>query len=75
MNTIEVLAVFVAIPAVIYGAIAALTLLPGRAKRKSRYKAGEPWEYGPQWWAGDTPVQVPTADAAVGSRGGAHGAW
>lgn len=75
VNTLEVLAVFVGIPAAIYGLIAVLTLLPGRSKDRARYRPGEAWDHAPQWWAGDTPVQVPD-DAATGTgRGGARGAW
>ncbi|MEJ7651224.1 MAG: hypothetical protein WKF57_19600 [Nakamurella sp.] len=76
MNVLEVLAVFVGIPAVIYGLIAALTLLPGRSAERVRYRPGEPWDHAPQWWAGDTPVQIPSEAAAAGAkRGGARGSW
>lgn len=76
VNTLEVLAVFVGIPAGIYGLIAVLTLLPGRSKDRARYRPGEAWDHSPQWWAGDTPVQVPDdADVTGTGRGGARGAW
>lgn len=75
MNTLEVLAVFVGIPAVIYFGIAAMTLLPGRSKRQATYRSGDPWEHAPQWWAGDTPVQVPADVVADTQKGGARGAW
>lgn len=76
VNTLELLAIYVGIPAAIYGFIAACTLLPGRAKGRARLRAGQDWDYPPQWWAGDTPVQLPPTDAAAGSgRGGARGAW
>ncbi|MGI8417030.1 MAG: aa3-type cytochrome oxidase subunit CtaJ [Nakamurella sp.] len=76
MNILQTLTIYVGTPAVIYGGIAACTLLPGRAKQKARYRAGQPWDYSPQWWAGDTPVQVPAADVNAGAaRGGARGTW
>jgi hypothetical protein len=80
VNTLELLAVYVGIPAVICGVIAACTLLPGRAKEKARLRSGPDWDYPPQWWAGDTPVQLPSTDSDAGAvagsaRGGARGAW
>lgn len=80
VNTLELLAIYVGIPAVICGFIAACTLLPGRAKEKARLRYGPDWDYPPQWWAGDTPVQLPSGDGAAGgvarsARGGARGAW
>lgn len=75
MNALEIIAVFVGIPALIYGFIAACTLLPGRAKEKARRRIGETWDFAPQWWAGDTPVTVPAETVAASGRGGAHGAW
>lgn len=79
VSTLELLAVYVGIPAVIYGFIAACTLLPGRAKERARLRSGAEWDYPPQWWAGDTPVQLPPGDGAGGlagsARGGARGAW
>jgi len=77
VNTLEILAVYVGIPAAICGFIAACTLLPGRAKEKARRRYGPDWDYAPQWWAGDTPVQLPSGDgvAAGSARGGARGAW
>ena len=74
MTILETLAVFVGIPVLIYALIAVLTLLPGRAKKRPRYRPGQPWEYPAQWWAGDQPV-VAAADAAGSNGGGARGTW
>ena len=52
---------FVGIPVLIYALIAVFTLIPGRAKKRPRYRPGQPWEYPAQWWAGDQPV-VAAAD-------------
>ncbi len=74
VSILETVAIYVGGPAVIYGGIAALTLIPGRAKRRARYSAGQAWNMTPQWWAGDNPV---VASDAVGgtAQGGAHGTW
>lgn len=75
VSIIETIAVFVGIPALIYGIIALLTLVPGRHKRQ-RYRPGQSWDYPPQWWAGDQPVVASaTTDARVARGGGAHGTW
>jgi hypothetical protein len=76
MTIPETLAVFVGIPVLIYGLIAVLVLVPGRAKRRARYRPGQDWEYPSQWWAGDQPILVPAAGATPGTtRGGARGTW
>ncbi len=77
VTILETLAVFVGIPALIYGLIAVLTLIPGRAKgRKTKYRPGSAWEYPAQWWAGDQPVVSAGTSAGAGaSGGGAHGTW
>ena len=60
----------------LYGIIALLTVVPGRAKKHRNYQAGASWDYSPQWWAGDYPV-APADPALVvaGSEGGARGTW
>ena len=76
VNIFETVATYVGGPLVIYAGIALLTTLPGRAKRRSKYRPGQTWDYPDQWWAGDYPV-VPTDPAlvAVGTEGGARGTW
>lgn len=72
---LETIAIFVGIPALIYGGIAALTLLPGRKAEKARVANGE-WEFSPQLWAGDTAIAVPSEESLAGTAvGGARGTW
>lgn|GEM_PF-3095895 len=76
MTIIQTLAVFVGIPVLIYALIAIFTLLPGRSKKRPRYRAGQAWGYPAQWWAGDqTVVAAASADAGGPRGGGAHGTW
>lgn len=76
MSVLQTVLAFVVAPLAIIVLIMLLTLIPGRAKRHPRYRAGEPWEYPPQWWAGDQTVAVPGTGVASGStRGGARGTW
>ena len=76
MTILETLAVFVGIPVLIYALIAVFTLIPGRGKKRPRYRPGQAWEYPAQWWAGDQPVvAAATGDAAGSNGGGAHGNW
>lgn len=74
VTILETLGLFVGAPLAIYGLIAVLSLLPGRAKRHPRYRPGQSWDFAPQWWAGDTPVAL---DAGVSgtAKGGARGSW
>jgi hypothetical protein len=76
VNIIETVAIYAGGPLALYGVIASLTLIPSRAKRQSKYRPGQTWDYPDQWWAGDYPV-VPTDPAlvAAGSEGGARGTW
>ncbi|NNG37132.1 hypothetical protein [Nakamurella aerolata] len=75
MTILQTLGVFVGIPLAIYLVIGLLVFLPGRHSRRG-YRAGEQWDYPPQLWAGDTPVQIPAGDALAGtSEGGARGSW
>ena len=75
VTIIQTIAVFVGIPALIYGVIALCTLVPGRHKRP-RYRPGQAWDYPPQWWAGDQPVVTAGAtDNRLAQGGGAHGTW
>jgi len=76
VTIIQTLAVYVGIPLLIYGLIAVLTLVRGRAKFRPRYRPGQSWDYPPALWAGNEPVVVPPA-GVLGStaRGGARGSW
>ena len=64
----------ICIPVLVYVIIALLTLVPGRAKTRMRYRPGQSWDYAPQLWAGDQPVVVRQAGVLTPStRGGARG--
>jgi hypothetical protein len=76
VTILQTLLVFVGIPVLIYGLIAILTLLPGRSKKRPRYRPGQSWDYPAQWWAGDQPVVASSATDVRGANGGgAHGTW
>lgn len=76
MTILETVAVFVGIPALIYLVLALLTVVPSRARKRARYRAGQQWEHAPQWWAGDHPVApIDAAVAASSNEGGARGTW
>ena len=49
MTVVETLLVFVVAPLAIIGLLAALTLVPG-ARKRPRYKPGQPWEHPPLWF-------------------------
>jgi hypothetical protein len=75
VTILQTLAVFVGLPVLIYALIAVLTLIPGRGKRRPRYRPGQQWDYPPQWWAGDQPVVTAATDAPGIIGGGARGTW
>ena len=75
MTILETLAVFVGIPVLIYALIAVCVMLPGRAKKRPRYRPGQPWDYTAHWWAGDQPVVAAAGDTPGTRGGGAHGTW
>jgi hypothetical protein len=76
VTILQTLAVFVGIPLLIYVVIGVCTLLPGRGKKRARYRPGQAWEYPAHWWAGDEPVVAAGAGEARGANGGgAHGEW
>jgi len=76
VNILQTVAIYVGCPLVLYGVIALLTLVPGRAKKHARHQPGQRWDYPAQWWAGDYPV-TPADPALIvtGSEGGARGTW
>jgi hypothetical protein len=75
VTILQTIGVFVGIPALIYGTIAVLTMVPGRHKRP-RYRPGQAWDYPSQWWAGDQPVVTAAGgENRLAQGGGAHGTW
>ena len=76
--------IYVAIPAVVYGVVALLTLWP-KSVRGPRYRSGQAWTYEPVWWsakgvvddgrANRSTVAVPEDTSVRTARGGARGNW
>ncbi|GAB3348595.1 aa3-type cytochrome oxidase subunit CtaJ [Modestobacter lapidis] len=65
MPVIETVLIYGVIPLAIFLVFAALTLLPGRGKDKTRYRPGQPWEHEAVWYE-------PHPEAA-GVHAGGHG--
>jgi hypothetical protein len=66
----ETLLVYAVAPLVLVAIMAALTLRPDPKARRRRYRAGQPWEHEPLWYA----PHGTTADAGHGAdTAGAHG--
>ena len=63
MSVAETLLVYVAAPLLITAVLAAWTLRPDKASRRSRYRPGQPWEHEPVWYAPHT-AQAGTVHAA-----------
>jgi hypothetical protein len=76
VSVLEVIGIFVVIPAVVVALVAVLTMGVGRRHAKTGYQPGQPWEHPDQFWAGDTPVVAAAPADRVGSaKGGARGSW
>src|SRR3954453_12459214 len=50
MPVIETVLIYGAIPLAVFLILAALTLLPGRGKEKTKYRPGQPWTAETWWW-------------------------
>ena len=75
-SPLETIALFVLVPALIYGVVAALVLLPG-VVRGARYRPSRGWTAAPVWFAGPPNPGEAVASAQTGdvTRGGASGSW
>ena len=67
MTVAETLLVYAVAPLVLVAIMAALTLRPDPKSRRRRYRAGQPWEHEPLWYAphGTTAVGGHGADTAA----------
>jgi hypothetical protein len=65
MSVIETVLIYGVIPLAVFLAFAAVTLIPGRGKDKTRYRPGQPWDHEPVWYE-------PHPETA-GVHGGGHG--
>ncbi|AZI58303.1 hypothetical protein EH165_09290 [Nakamurella antarctica] len=74
MNTSETLLVLAGIPLATILVTGLMTVVPNRAKARSRYTPGDQWNYSNRLWAGSEPVVVP-ATIVNSQNGGARGTW
>lgn len=51
MTVVETLLVYAGAPLAVVAVLAVLTLRPDPSTRRSRYRAGQPWEHAPVWYA------------------------
>jgi hypothetical protein len=65
MSVIETVLIYGVIPLAVFLLFAALTLLPGRGKERTKYRPGQPWTAQPVWYE-----PHPDASGAVGGHGG-----
>ena len=79
LTAAETIGLFILLPVIVIGLIAAVTWLPG-AVRGARYRPNEGWTAPPVWFAGP-PAPMDALAATQGSnvadvtRGGASGNW
>lgn len=75
-SLLRTLAVYLAVPLLIAGVIAALAWLPGMA-RGTRYRPQYGWSAQPVWFAGPSEPEAALAQAQTGDvvRGGSGGSW
>ena len=50
MSVIETVLIYGVIPLAVFLLLAALTLLPGRGKQRTKYRPGQPWTAAPIWY-------------------------
>src|SRR3954447_23234735 len=50
MPVIETVLIYGVIPLAVFLLLAALTLLPGRGKERTKYRPGQPWTAQPVWF-------------------------
>jgi hypothetical protein len=89
VTVVETLLVFVGAPLAVVVLLALLIFLPG-ARKRSRYKSGQPWEHAPVWYEphpengpaaghhGSQPALEagsPARTTTGGPLGGARGTW
>jgi hypothetical protein len=57
MSVTETVLIYGVIPLAVFLLLAALTLLPGRGKERTKYRPGQPWTEAPIWYEPhpDTP--------------------
>ena len=75
LTLFKALAMYVIVPAVIFGGVALLVWLPGMIR--GSYRPGRGWSAPPLWFGGpDNPTKaVESAEPKGMQRGGASGSW
>jgi hypothetical protein len=76
LSALQTIGLYVLVPALIYGFITALVMLPGLI-RGSRYRPNRGWSAPPVWFAGP-PNPTDAVESAASedvTRGGASGSW
>jgi hypothetical protein len=69
MSVIETVLIYGVIPLAVFLLLAVLTLIPGRGRDRTRYRAGQPWTAQPIWYE-----PHPDTPGVVGAHSGdAHG--
>ena len=76
LATLETLALFVLLPALVLLVVAGLAWLPN-LRGGTRYRPNRGWDAAPVWFGGPAnPADaLATAQVADDNRGGAHGSW
>ena len=73
MSVAETLLVYAGAPLLVILVLAAWTLRPDNASRRSRYRPGQPWEHEPVWYAPHTGQAAPAHGAGADSAAQPHG--
>ena len=77
MNPVDAVLIFLVAPLALYVVIAFLAAAP-RLRRRSRYRAGQPWTFEPMWWTANPEgahLPPPAEHLTDGVKGGARGSW
>ena len=68
MSVMETVLIYGVVPLAVFVILAALTLIPGRDKEKTKYRPGQPWTAPPVWYE-----PHPDTHGAAGGHGDDHG--
>jgi hypothetical protein len=73
MPVTETVLIYGVVPLAVFLVLAALTLLPGRGKDRTKYKPGQPWTAEPLWFEPHPGVTGGHGDAHGDAHGDVHG--
>jgi hypothetical protein len=80
VSVVETVLVYVLAPAVLYGAVALLTIAR-KAARRPKYRSGQAWEHEPVLWTANpegahlAPHDPHAIENPAATTGGARGHW